>query len=144
MFQRPSAGEMLPNLVSEAVRTSLSPKPFHSSTFNDPRVQTIQDARSMLESGRKMIMSVADFRGSGISCHEKRLLTNCLMSLTLKVGRDMAKSNPRSLPTETSPSKHSLAATVAGSQSRSNKNKPSPHPVPMEGLSFKILERSRS
>jgi len=138
MFQRPSPGEMLPNLVSESFTPPLSPKPFDSSTSNDPRLQTIQDVRTMLESGRKKLLSVAEFRGSGISCHEKRLLTNCLMSLALKVGRAMAKSNPRSLPTETSVSKHSLAAPVAGFQSRSNSNKPSPQPVPREGLSCKI------
>jgi len=136
MFQRPSPGEMLPNLVSQSFTTPLSSKPFLNSTSNEQRFQSIQDARSMLESGRKMLLSVAEFRGSGISCHEKRLLSNCLMSVSLKVGTAIEKSNSRSIPTETSTSKLSLAAPVGDSQIRPNSNKPSP--VPREGHSCEI------
>jgi len=138
MFQRPSPGEMLPNLVSQSFTTPLSSKPFLNSTSNEQRCQSIQDARSMLESGRKMLLSVAEFRGSGISCHEKRLLSNCLMSVFLKVGTAIEKSNSRSLPTETSTSKLSLAAPVGDYQMRPNTNKPSPSPVPREGLSCEL------
>jgi len=135
-FQGPSHGQMLPNLPSELFTRPMSPKPFLSSTFNDQRLQTIQDARSMLELGTKMLLSATDFRGSGTSCSEKRLVSNCLTSLALKVGRAMGKSNPRLMPTETSASKLSWAAPVARSQSRPYTNKPSS--VPREGVSCEI------
>jgi len=93
-----------------------------SSVVKDPTVQRIQAYKKMLDSGRKILMAVADFKGSAMRRREQVLLGNCLRSIAFKLEalKEGKFSNSRLLPAEASVSKESLAVPAARSMSESN------------------------
>jgi len=87
-----------------------------SSVVRDPTLQSIQAPRKMLNSGRKLLMAVAEFKGSAMRRRKQVLLGNCLRSIALKLEL-LKEGKLRLLPAEASASKESLAVPTARSAS---------------------------
>jgi len=122
-----------PNSCLDETSTSSTPGPreqsfrpdsydsLQSSVVKDPTVQRIQAHKKMLDSGRRILMAVTDFKGSAMRRREQVLFGNCLRSIALKLEVfKEGKSKSRLLPAKASDSKESVSVPAARSVSGSD------------------------